>query len=62
MAQPESGDTARKIAVMVNEVDKKRFDALCEDRTWPQWRMFQDLLEAWEHSAASRVRPRPETI
>jgi len=48
MVQPESDEAAKRIAVMVNQADKKRFDAWCEDRTWPQWRMFQELLDMFD--------------
>lgn len=47
MAQVETDDTTRKIAVMVKEADKEVFDKLCDDRTWPQWRMFQELLTVY---------------
>lgn len=36
-----------RIAVMVERVDHATFDKLCDDRTWPHWRMFQEILNYW---------------
>lgn len=48
MLQPDTDETAEgKIAVMVKRAEKDVFDRMCEERTWPQWRMFQEILNHW---------------
>ncbi len=50
MRYPEPDETTEaetRIAVMVERAEKGIFDQLCNDHTWVQWRMFQEMLDHW---------------